>query len=108
MPQGYTNNYIQMVRHMIRPVWSQWQDIPAHCWGWIDPYVHFGDDKGNVFQMHPQYLNDAGNPIRIDVQMAWSQFKVPALKHFKMVKTYMVTDAAMRPFIDIKVDYDLT
>jgi hypothetical protein len=108
VPQGSTNRYIQMVRHMPRPVWSKYEDLPARCWGWLDPYVFFGDDSGNVFQMHPDFLNDNGKPIRVDVQMAWSQFKTPGIKHFKMLRTYTISDAALKPFVDVKVDYDTT
>lgn len=108
IPQGHSNGYTQMIRHMPRPVWSQYQDLPARCWAWVDPYVYFGDDLGNIYQMHPDYLNDNGAPIRVDVQMSWSLFKTPGIKHFKMLRTYMITDGTIQPFVDIKVDYDLT
>ena len=32
----------------------------------------------------------------IDVQMAWNQFKTPALKQFKMMLPYIVTDGNPR------------
>jgi hypothetical protein len=106
IPQGLPNKYKQLVRHMPRPVWSEFADIPARCWGWIDPYVYFGDDNGNVYRMHPIYRSDNGKPINLDVQMAWSQFKTPGVKQFKMVQAYMITDGDPRPYIDIKVNYD--
>jgi hypothetical protein len=108
MPQGAPNKYGQMVRHMQRTVWSQYADLPARCWGWVNNLVYFGDDSGNIFQMSKDYLNDDGAPIRVDVQMAWSQFKTSGIKQFKMVQVYMVTDGVPHPFIDIKVDYDTT
>jgi hypothetical protein len=108
VPQGSPNRYTQLVRHMPRPVWSQYQDLPARTWGWIDPYIYFGSDDGCVYQMHPDFLNDNGTPIRVDVQMSWSLFKAVGIKHFKMVKVYLLTDARVRPFIDVKTDYDLT
>jgi hypothetical protein len=108
IPQGSKNKYTQMIRHMPHAVWSQFQDVPARCWNWIDPYVYFGDDDGNVYEMHPSHLNDDGKPIRVDVQTAWSQFKTPANKHFKMIKTYLITDGDPRPYIDVKVNYDDT
>jgi hypothetical protein len=98
---------MQMVRHMPRPVWSSWSSVPARCWAWIDPYLYFGDDSGNVFRMHPQFLNDNGKPITVDVQPAWSIYKTPGVKLFKMVQAYLTTDGTLvQPFIDIKVDYD--
>jgi hypothetical protein len=106
IPQGHSNGYTQMVRHMPRPVWSQWQDLPSRCWGWVNPFLYFGDDSGNVYQMHPQFLNDDGQPIKVDVQAAWSMFKSPTIKHFKMLRTYTITDASLKPFVDLKVDYD--
>ena len=105
MPLG-GGRYDQMVRHMPKAVWSQFKDVPARCWGWINPYVYFGDDLGNIYQMHPIYRTDDGAPITVDVQMAWNQFKTPALKHFKMILPYVVTDGQPRPFVDVKVDYD--
>ncbi len=53
-------------------------------------------------------LNDDGAPILVDVQMAWSQFKTPAVKQFKMIQAFMQTDGDPRPLIDFKVDYDYT
>jgi hypothetical protein len=106
VPAGASNRYGQMIRHMPRPVWSQWVDVPSRCWGWIDPYLYFGDDRGNVFRMHPQYRNDNGQPIKVDVQLAWSQYGTPALKHFKMIQPYMITDGDPRPMVEVKVDYD--
>ena len=107
-PQGAPNVYHQMVRHMPRPVWSEFHGVPARCWGWMRPYMWFGDDKGNIFQGHTQYLNDDGLPIQVDVQMAWSQFRTPGVKHFKMVKVYYTSDGEVQTAVDIKVDYDFT
>jgi hypothetical protein len=106
IPQGATNRYKQMIRHMPKAVWSDWQDIPSRCYGWIDPFVYFGDDKGNVYEMHPMHLNDDGNPINVVVQSYWSQFGTPARKHFLAIQTYMISNGQPRPSIDLKVDYD--
>jgi hypothetical protein len=108
IPQGASNNYTQMIRHMPLPVWSQYKALPSRCWGWIDPYVYFADDDGNVYQMHPDFLNDDGKPIRVDVQVAWSLFKTPALKHFKMLRTFIICDTQPQIAVDMKCDYDLT
>lgn len=108
IPQGADNRYRQLVRNMAKQVWAEYQGMPARCWGWLDPYVYFGDDHGNVYRMAPEYLNDNGDPIRIDVQMAWSDYKSAGLKAFRMLKTYMITDGAPRPRVDIKVNYDAT
>jgi hypothetical protein len=107
LPMG-GGRYHQMIRHMPKAVWSKFQDIPSRCWGWINPYVYFGDDVGNIYQMHPQYQSDDGKAIRVDVMLAWSQFKTSALKHFKMVLPHIVSDGNPRPYVDVKVDYDLT
>jgi hypothetical protein len=98
--------YEQMIRNMPSGFWSKFEDVPARCWAWASAYVYFGDDRGNVYRMHPQYRTDDGAPIRVDVQMAWSQFKVPNIKHFKMLLTYIVSDGDPRPFVDVKTDYD--
>jgi hypothetical protein len=106
IPQGSSNRYRQLIRHMPRPVWSEYQDIPARCWAWIEPYLYFGDDAGGIYRMHPDFLNDNGNPIRCDVQVAWRNFGTPGRKHFKLIQPYMLTDGDPRPFVDVKVDYD--
>lgn len=102
------NVYRQMVRGMANPAWCEFRNVPARCWSWQDPYVYHADDFGNVYEMHPAIQSDDGKPIYIDVQMAWSQFKTPAIKHFKMVLPYIITDGYPTPAIDVKVDFDST
>ena len=108
LPRGAPNRYRQMVRHMPNAIWSMYEDIPARCWNWIEPYTYFGDDSGNVYQMHASYLNDDGRPIRCDLQTAWSDYKTPAKKHFLVIQTYLTSSGLARPIIDMKVNYDLT
>src|SRR5262245_18480210 len=105
IPQG-GGKYDQMVHHMPKKVWMKFEDIPARTFGWIEPYVYFGDDTGSVYQMHPQFQNDDGDFIRIDIQTAWSTYGTPQLKHWKMVYPYIISDGHPRPKIDIRVDYD--
>ena len=81
-----------MVRHMPRPVWSEWADVPARCWNWIDPYVYFGDDNGNVYEMHPQLSHDDGQPIRATCRWPGRSSRRPAVKQFKMIQVFMITD----------------
>jgi hypothetical protein len=106
MPAGGTNHYRQLVRFMPEPIWASWSALPARCWQWIDNQLLMGSDDGKVYIMDPLALNDAGKPITVDVQMAWSNFKTPAFKAFKMIYAYIVTDGLPRPFIDMRVDYD--
>lgn len=108
--------YHQMVKAMAKSTWTEFRDMPSRCWGWIDPYAYFGDDRGNVYELHSNHLSDEivlednatkqKVPIYTDVQMAWNQFKTPAIKHFKMILPYIITDGNPKPSIDIKVDYD--
>jgi hypothetical protein len=106
IPQGGENQYRQLIRHMPRALWSEYRYVPARCWNWIDPMVYFGDDKGNIYQMHPTFQSDDGQPILADVQMAWSQFGTPAKKKFNMIQAYFITNGDPRPVIDVKVKYD--
>jgi hypothetical protein len=108
MPLGSVNNYRQMVRFMPNPVWGSWSNVPSRSWGWVDNRVFFGTDLGKIYEMHPDFLNDDGEPIRVDVQAAWSNYGTPAIKHFKMVLPYLQSDGTPRPFVDVKVDYDMT
>lgn len=105
MPQG-GSVYKQIVRFMPNPVWATWAAVPSRCWGWLDNRLYFGTDNGRIYEMHPTLLNDNGQPIRVDVQAAWSNFGTPAIKQFKMILPYIQSDGTPRPFIDIKVDYD--
>jgi len=107
-PQGANNRYKQFIRHMPKAIWSTWDGVPARCWGWLDPIIYFGDDSGNVYEMHPSHLNDNGKAIRVDVQMAWNSFKTPAKKTFMAIQTYITTDGAPQPVIDIKTEYDFS
>jgi hypothetical protein len=108
IPQGGLNRYGQMVRFMPNPVWASWSAVPARCWGWLDGRLYFGSDDGLVYEMHPTFLNDNGKPIKVDVQMAWSNYGTPASKLFKMILPYIQTEGSPLPFIDMKVDYDLS
>lgn len=105
IPKG-GGTYDQMVRNMAKPAWQEFKYLPARCFGWIHPYVYFADDKGNVYEFHPSHQSDDGQPIRVDVQTAWSQYKTPAIKHFKMILPYILTDGSPQPIIDVNVDYD--
>lgn len=108
MPKGGTNQYMQAIRFMPNPIWSTWSALPSRCWGWVDNRVYIGSDDGKVYEMHPRFLNDLGDPIKVDVQAAWSNYGTAAIKHFKMVLAYLITDGTPRPFVDVKVDYDTT
>ena len=35
-------------------------------------------------------------------------YNTPAIKQFKMLRPYIITDGDPRPFIDMRVDYDVT
>lgn len=106
IPQGSPNKYRQLVRHMPREVWTEFGELPARCWGWADPFVYFGDDNGNIYEMHPAHQTDNGKPIRVDVLFAWSRFKTAMRKKFHGVQAYIITDGDPRPVVDVKVDFD--
>ena len=108
MPLGGINTYQQMVRFMPAPVWATWSALPSRCWGWIENRMFFGSDDGKVYEIHPTFLSDNGKPIRVDVQAAWSNYGTPASKHFKMILPYIQSDGVPQPFVDMKVDYDMT
>lgn len=98
--------YKQMIRFMPRAVWASWSNVPSRCWGWIANRVFFGTDDGRVFEQSPGFLNDDGEPIKVDVQLAWSNYGTPAIKQFKMILPYIQTDGQPHPYVDMKVDYD--
>lgn len=106
MPAGGVNHYTQMVRFMPTQYWTSWSAIPARSWGWLNNVMYIGDDKGNLYASARAYLDDDGAAIKVDVQLAWSNYKTPGIKHFKMVKPYLITDGTPKPAIDMQVDYE--
>lgn len=105
MPGGAANRYGQLVRKMHVAYWTQWRDIPSRCWGWLTNQLYVGDDSGNVFEVDEATLNDNGEAIYVDVQLAWSAYGTPAIKHFKQLRPYIFTDGVPRPFMDVRVNY---
>lgn len=106
MPLGAPNRYKQMVRKMPTTFWSSWSGLPSRSWQWLEDKLWIGSDDGVLYEMNPDYLSDAGKPIRVDMQSAWSNFKTPAYKDFKLIRAYITTDGEPRPFLDVKADYD--
>jgi hypothetical protein len=106
MPTGTGTGFDQMVRFMPNPVWASWSNLPSRCWAWLGDRMYFGSADGKLYEMQPIHLSDSGQPINVDVQMAWSNFGSPAIKHFKMVKPFITTDGLPRPYIDMRVEYD--
>ena len=108
MPMGADNKYRQIVRDMIDPSWTMWEDLPSRCWIWHDNKSYFGDDSGNVWIFDKTMFNDGGKPINCDVQWAWSDYGTPAFKQFKMLRPYILTDGLPAPYVDMRADYDIT
>ena len=108
MPLGAPNQFKQMVRTMPHARWTSWSKIPARFWTWLNNRMYCLDEAGIVYENGFDYLNDNGNPIKVDIQWAWSDYGTPAYKHYKMIKIYIVTDGQPRPMMDMRVDYDYT
>jgi len=106
MPQGTANRYQQMVRFMPTQYWTSWSAIPSRSIGWLNSVLYFGDDSGNLYASGRSYLDDDGAAIKVDVQLAWSNFRTAGVKHFKMAKPYIETDGQPKPIIDIQVDFE--
>lgn len=108
MPAGGANHYNQMVRFMPNSFWTSWSAIRSRCWGWLNNTLYVGDDEGNLFTVTRTNLSDDGAAIKVDVQFAWSNFKTPGIKHFKMLKPYIITDGRPQVTVDMQVDYETT
>lgn len=108
LPTGALNLYNQMVKKMTTHVWSSWSAIPSRSWGWVANQMYVGSDDGKLYSMSVNHLSDDGAAIKVDVQFAWSNYKTPAIKQFKMLRPYIISDGDPRPFIDMRVDYDTT
>jgi hypothetical protein len=104
MPIG-SGKYNQLVRWMPSAVWSKWTDLPARCWAWLGNHAYFSSENGKIYQTGPEYLDDNGAAINVDVRFAWSSFKSVNKKQFKLARLYMVSDSLPKPFVDVEVDY---
>lgn len=111
LPNGGANRYVQGVRSMQSPAWTHWSNIYSRCWGWVNDMVYYGDDSGTVYEFDKKYLSDqsatgARRSIKIDIQMAWNSYGSSAIKQFKMILPYIITDGVPKPYVDFRVDYD--
>jgi hypothetical protein len=107
IPTGAPNSYRQMIRFMPDPVWASWSDLPSRCWQWLDGRMLIGSDDGIVYEFTKDALSDDGSPIVADLQLTWSSYNSAAIKAFRMISPYILTDGAeTRPYIDLRVDYD--
>ena len=105
LPSG-GGRYVQMVRFMPNPIWASWSNLDAWSWQWLHDRIYYGDARGRVFSISKDHLSDNGQPIIADLQLSWSSYKTPALKHWKMLLPYVITDGVPRPYLDVQVDYD--
>jgi hypothetical protein len=103
---GAANKYDQMVRFMPNPIWARLKDIPCRCMTWMTDRIYLGSDDGKFYDFHRDNLSDDGRPITAEVRTAWSTFKQPGSKHFKLLRVYgFSTGSQIRPAIDMAVDY---
>jgi hypothetical protein len=105
MPIG-SGKYQQLVRFMPNAIWSKWSDLPSRCWAWLGNHAYFASEDGKIYQAGPEYLDDNGTPINVDVCFAWSSFKSVNKKQFKLARLYMMSDSIPQPFVDVEVDYN--
>src|SRR4029077_5495416 len=103
---GAKNSYRQLVRFMPDPIWASWSGIPSRSWQWINDRMLLGSDDGKLYELTADALSDDGKPITADMQLTWSMYGTAAIKAFRMVNPYVITDGVPNPFVDIKVDYD--
>jgi len=106
MPLGSAGDYQQMVRFMPDPVWAKWRDLKSRCWAWMADRIYVGTDDGKVYDVNDDYTSDDGIGILAECRTAWSNYKTPGIKQFKMVRVYgRTTGLPTRPFIDIAVNF---
>lgn len=108
IPTGALNTYRQLIRFMPDPVWASWSNLPSRCWQWIDGKMLVGSDDGVLYEFTKDALNDDGRPIVADLQLSWSMYDSSAIKAFRMISPYVITDGTPRPYVDIRVDYDFS
>jgi len=106
-PTGAPNVYRQMVRFMPDPVWCSWSDVPSRSWQWITRRLLAGTDEGILYEMRLGQQSDDGRPITADMQLTFSAYDSSAIKAFKMISPYIISDGLAKPYVDIRVDYDM-
>jgi hypothetical protein len=115
MPLGAPDHYRQMVRFMPDPVWASWENIRSRCWAWMDDHLYCGADGGGFYEistfnrsddLDPAVPTFLGTAIVAEYRGAWSAYKTPGVKHFKLVRVYaQTTGVAIKPFVDFDVNY---
>lgn len=94
----------QYVMNTISGSWCRFTGMNANCWNIFQELLYFGGNDGRVM-LADSGGSDDGEPISADVQSAFVEFGSPALKHFHMVRPFIISDGDVAPGIGINVDY---
>jgi hypothetical protein len=106
IPAGAADTYRQMVRFMPDPIWCEWKNLKSRNWAWMTGSLFCGGDNGVLYEVSERRLSDDGVPIQAEYRGAWSAYKTPGVKHFKLVRVYGRTNGTVvRPFVDFDVNF---
>jgi hypothetical protein len=99
---GGTN--IQFVQNVMTGAWCRFVNLDAFCWELANGAIYFGSTLG-VFQWDVG-SDDSGTPITGDVKSAFTNFGDGSRqKRFTMIRPLLYTTSAVRPTLEIDVDY---
>lgn len=104
VPNLENETQIQYVMNTNSGAWCRFTGQNANCWATYQELLYFGGNDGRVM-LSDSGGSDDGQAIAADVQSAFLDFESPALKHFHMVRPFIITDGDVSPGIAINVDY---
>lgn len=84
--------------------WSRFTNLNAGCWSLFGDRLMMGGNDGTVWQYDG--LSDAGQPILVSYQHAFSAMKRSENKLFVLAKARMNAPYGFQPSVHIKTDFD--
>ncbi len=95
---------VQFVQNVMTGAWCRFTGLNAYCWELANGAIYFGSATG-VFQWDIG-SDDLGNAIVGDVKSAFTDFGAAGRqKQFTMIRPLLNTTAAVKPALEIDVDY---
>jgi hypothetical protein len=96
---------VQYVMNSQTGAWCKFTNINAACFEVMGGALYFGGNDGKVYQAF-EAASDGGSDIIGDMLLAYDDFGYKAqLKHWKMIRPVIYSQANVTPQIGLNVDY---
>jgi hypothetical protein len=105
VPLISTGRFRQYVFNPMMNSWFPFDGLNALCWAQSGDYIYFGG-TGKVYRWDDGTITDDGNSVTADLAFAWYSYGSAAKKHYTLARLHFLTDGAVSPLVDMRVDYD--